>query len=674
MMKKLLLVTMTVLLNVLGASALDYTVREITSVKIEDCSTATHFKYALTIGQNAYNSSGTKYSSTAYVYLYPETHSLPGEYSVYDDTISYDSYIKYGSNANRYFESGTELTITDNKDGSYSISGYVASYSTSSYNYTYTVNKSAGYCIFEVPEIKKTAPTPDYSTEPSKNDFDFGELDAIYARKGDGFIELDLCSEYNTFALGFMTSGDVIPAGTYEISLSGGANSFIASSGLIDEAFPDLSVVQIMDAYFDTDNYFLTSGSVTISYENGGSDMRVTAEVYSSNGSTITVDSSAASPFKVPSSEEYTLTVSSISAVPAEDNSYFGLSIAAKNGDDTCNGYVKINSSTLAGEYDNETLGAWSYFGDTSNFIDGTDAENSVSIVATGNTDEYELNLRLTLQDGNVYIIEDAIFTYSAPAPPSPYESEPEASTFTKTFYSAPYVYDEGDTKGIVTLEFHNGELDTIVLPFCVSEPEDILPGFYGVSESGNPGTLMKSSGRTTVDGVLTDTPCLFTKSLGLSDYAPYYIVGGYVYVKYKNANFINISGELLTANGSLITIEIEGSCADINSKPLPENVMSGLLAGTDGETYMFAYDVTNDEDGAVTVSAIATTSAEIAGFQPEIMYDGAPHNMEYDAETGRCSYTVEDSLTKGDKVVFYINFNSDLGFTNSRKIEYTVE
>lgn len=673
-MKRLLLIAVALLLNVWAAVALDYTVREITSVSVKDISTRTHYEYELTIKQNAYNSSGTQYASTAYIYIHPGSHFLPGTYSVNSNSITTNSYIKFGSNANRYFEGGTELTITDNKDGSYSVSGKVYSSptsSTSSYNYTYKVDSSKGYCIFDVPEIETVKPNSDYSSEPNKKDFDFGGIDMIHAQKINDYIELDICKDNNTFALGFAVSGETIPAGTYNISLDNVSNTVIGSSGLIEGIFPDLSFVQIMDKYFNTDNYYLTSGSVTIAYENNGKDMHVTAETYSHNESKITIDASAANPFYVPEPETYVLDVSNVAYVTdLYDDSFFQLSIGATNNGKTCNGFILINSSTVPGDYDDDDIRNSSYFDNYMNSLK-EDAENYVSIVATGNKEgnmvEYKLNLMLRMYDNNIYVIKDALFSVEEVVEPTPFDDEPEAGdpfTFELNIDAEPYCESEN---GTTVLRFSNSKYDKLVIAFPVSSMDKVVAGTYTIDSSNEEGTVIASPGILNWEYL----PTVVEYGQGFFDSTPYFLTSGTVNVAYKDGK-IFITGNVKSSKGSEITLNVSG-LSPLEEQELPDNAFSGYLLGT-GMNYFLAYDVTTNSNHTVTVSATLVLDEAVLALQPQVVIGTDTFDMSYDDTTGACEFTTTASYSKGNEIE--ISFNLHRSNTNvaTDSFKYTVE
>ncbi len=392
--------------------------------------------------------------------------------------------------------------------------------------------------------------------------------------------------------------------------------------------------------------------------------IKVTGTVTSKKGSQITLDATCDNPFYVPDPETYTLTVSSVAAVFAYDNTYFGLSIGAKNGEKTCNGYVKVLDDEIVGEFGNADLSTNTYFG--SCYLDNTDADNKVSIVATGNENEYKLNLRLRLDDNNIYVIKDAVFTYVAP---TPFDPEPDTpTTIDATFDSEPYIYNEGASKSRIVLEFMSSDGSYIDLAFTAKALADILPCHYLVNDSKAPGTVQASAGRVSGE----DTPSFFAKGIGFFDYNPYYITGGELDVTFLANGMLRITGVLTTAKGSTVNVNISGKNT-VNKNALPENVINGYVLGTDA-TYMFAYDVTTDASGYVTVDATAWTDKTVEGFKPQITIGADTADMSYDATTGACSYKIPSSYSKGDKVKVGVSFTYGARSNKDRTIAYVVE
>ena len=660
-MKKLFLVLSAAFAFCIGASAAnEYTAVINGDVTVTNLSKGTNYMYQLEFKQMG---NGT-YLSDVLMIIYPDGPSIAGTYSLVDGTVDSNSYVYYAGDT-RYvtdFVSGstakrTNFTITDLGNGSYSLDG---AFRTKYYN---TSKKTWNYYYYYYTAADNIFTVDPFKPEPPKGDKTFsGENISAEDYRTWGYVEVDLNANDGTWiALGFPTDTYDVPAGTYEISTSGAKGTIMAATGAMDgyNPLPSYYAPEFGSSAF----YFIVGGQLEVSYDSSH-NMTVSGTAVSGHGSNITISATGLSPFYVPDPETYTLTVSSVAAELAYDNTYFGLSIGAKNGEKTCNGYVKVLDDEIVGEFGNDDLSPNTYFG--SCYLDNTDADNKVSIVATGNENEYKLNLRLRLDDNNIYVIKDAVFTYVAP---TPFDPEPDTpTTIDATFNAEPYIYNEGASKSRVVIEFMSSDGSYIDLAFTAKALADILPCHYLVNDSKALGTVQASAGRVSGE----DTPSFFAKGIGFFDYNPYYITGGELDVTFLASGMLRITGVLTTAKGSTINVNISGKNT-VNKNALPENVINGYVLGTDA-TYMFAYDVTTDASGYVTVDATAWTDKTVEGFKPQITIGADTADMSYDAATGACSYKIPSSYSKGDKVKVGVSFTYGAGSTVSRTIDYVVE
>ena len=635
-MKRLLLI-MAMLIASAGAYALDYTTTiktmSITDTSTKDWSGSDIVSYKIELTQSAVGKSdGKTYNSSAIILIRPATHQLAGTYRIYDATIDYfDSKIIY-SGKERPFGDDTAFTITDNGDGTCTFSGAI--YCTTGHNYFYN-----DYTF--TPDIKKPDP---FESEPAASEFTFEAVNFTgYDQTGAGKLLLDLNTNSGNFAeLCFMTDTYDIPAGTYTISDSGEKGTIAASTGM-DSIFPTPSYVLIFTELFDQYNYFLTSGSVTVSYENG--KMNVSGAVRSAHGSTININATGDDPFDHggPTGRTILLDVSDIQVTV--ESSYFVLSINAKYDDfNYCNGIVRINSTSLVGEYDYEDFYTWNIF--DSSFMDVYSTKHTASVAASGYDNEYIFNCSIVCENGNTYVVENARFTYEKPEPSGPYALEPEASEFTFTADSSPYVIDNTQTERKLILQFFNGNSDIIQIAFAADSEDDILSGSYIIDESMGKGTVCASPGN--VD--YSFQPSYIGVAKGIFDTDPYFLTSGKLIVGFENGN-ITITGKVKSYKGSEITLDIKG--ADPFKHKLPSNILHGYLTGFDA-TYMLAHDINTNPDGTITIEAtIDVDKRGIGSLNPYVEIDGTAYEMDYDLSLGACKFTTSGSYSKGDKLKF---------------------
>lgn len=630
------------------------------------------YKYLLKFDQVGVNSSGTSFSSSVSLVIYPDGPSIAGSYA-YDGgrgNIGSDSFVQYGSNT-RYvcdYNSGsthklTLITITDNKDGSYTISGELRTKQGSNSYYYY-------YFAATDPNNTFTPVAPDpYKDEPAKKDFSINaEHISSYDQTASGRILIDLNTKTSDYLeLCFLTDTFDIPAGKYTIDNSGAKGSIAASTGMGDYLPTNSHIGMFSGSY-----YFLVSGSVTVSYE--GKTMNVSGTVTSGHGSVITVTATGDNPFYKEDPKTFELAVSSVGVKFNDDISKpnFELSIGATNGGNPCNGYIRLYTDTLAGDYDYNSIYAYSYMGKNAsegfNYLDTTSPEHSVKIEATGNPNEYKLNSSLLCEDRNTYIIKDFVFTYT---PPSPYEAESDVkSVFDGTFRSTPYVYDESATNSRIIFNFNSTEA-SIDIAFAAKSKADILPARYPVSTAKTVGTVIASEGRIKVEGYPEDTPSIYGKGSIFEDQQPYYITGGYVDVSFIDGELV-MEGALTTAKGSTIKLDARGANEELSVK-LPANVMKGVIPGT-GKTYTLAYEVVTEDNGCVTVSAYTRCSDGQTAVKPRIKVGEGYVDMVQNGDKPEYSYTTSATYASGTGLSFDMEVICGSGQTETKAIKYVVE
>ena len=76
----------------------------------------------------------------------------------------------------------------------------------------------------------------------------------------------------------------------------------------------------------------------------------------------------------------------------------------------------------------------------------------------------------------------------------------------------------------------------------------------------------------------------------------------------------VRMDGELTTHNGSKISLQAKGKNSFFTN-PLPENVMSGHIEGTEA-TYILAYDVKTGKDSRVYVTVMLMANPSVSGLK----------------------------------------------------------
>lgn len=252
------------------------------------------YKYQLDFAQVGVNrSNGVSYNSTACMILDPLEEGIAGTYRKDDYSMNSNSYVYYDG-AYRYVcdytGKPTEIIITDNGDGSYTISGAFRTKNGSNYYYYY----------FDATDPKNTftpvAPDP-YPEEPEKTNLTLNsnKIDLYDFTYYYGYTEVDILNADNyEMALAFM--GDVygLPEGTYNVASTQGEGTILASTGM-DGSYPNLSYYKAN--YSDV--YFIVGGSLTVSYSQDQTTIYIVGTLMTGHESTIEVNASADNPFYV---------------------------------------------------------------------------------------------------------------------------------------------------------------------------------------------------------------------------------------------------------------------------------------------------------------------------------------------------------------------------------------
>ena len=294
-MKKIFAIISVLTLSlVASAGHYNYNPTEVTSFKIEDISYGSSYCYMISIGQSGYNTSDkTSYTTSAEIYIYPETHSFVGEFVLEDGSLDPYSFIKSGSNT-RYFIEGdtywtsnnaTKITITDEGNGKYIFGGVVIcenSAQTNSYRY-----------VYEDYQFSMGEPDP-YEAEPSEKMNITWSSDALEVYSASGVAPVEMYafkSDWSDIDLLFNVDSYDIPEGDYVISGSGEKGTVQAADGKEVSYMPNPSYFH--NAMYDI--YYLVSGTLTVSYSKG--NMIITGTATTGHGSTIEISLTGPDPF-----------------------------------------------------------------------------------------------------------------------------------------------------------------------------------------------------------------------------------------------------------------------------------------------------------------------------------------------------------------------------------------
>lgn len=290
-MKKIFALISALVISVAAfAGYYNYDPTEITSFKITDESYGNSYSYTIEVIQSGKN--GSWFESEATFYLYPDTHSFVGEFTVADFTLDNYSYVYYNKayryfvDTNSYWSSNnqTKITITDNGDGTYTFGGVVICNNGSNYyRYLYTDYQ------FDLSE-----PDP-FEKEPATQNNWTCTMDNLDVDTAEGATPIDI------YAYDAIKGGDIdlrfnvesydIPAGEYEISDSGANGTILAADGSEVDYYDTPSYYH----NYNYDTYYLVSGTLTVSYSDG--NMIISGTATTAHGSTVEIYLTGKDPF-----------------------------------------------------------------------------------------------------------------------------------------------------------------------------------------------------------------------------------------------------------------------------------------------------------------------------------------------------------------------------------------
>lgn len=301
-MKKIftLICILTLTLNVSAESFYDCYING--SVEFQDLSYTsmgdTIYKYQFQFPQKSYNRSDKKtYDATTTIVLLPLTKGFVGTFTFDgDNTLSTGTEVFVSSN-HRAVKSGASITIADNHDGTYTLSGNIKVGSSNTWNYNFNDPENDP----NNPKNTFTISEPDpFEQEPTtKQTFDVIGKTIQFANYivTDGYIEADIYDNLYTYGLyiAFPTDTMNLPIGTYTVASSQAKGTILASDGF-DGYYAKMSFFDYLTEY---SSYCITEGSIQISFSTDNKSITLTGTLTTGHGSTIHVTATDNNPFYV---------------------------------------------------------------------------------------------------------------------------------------------------------------------------------------------------------------------------------------------------------------------------------------------------------------------------------------------------------------------------------------
>ncbi len=249
--------------------------------------------------------------------LYPAAKSPIGTFSAAGKTIAYvNSYVRkvryQGNNINTMYyceeSSDIALSVRRRDDSTCVLSGSIDAFSQQGVRYTYAIPEFAfPYAAEDTADSTSVDP---YRFEPAKDTTIHFHADVVAMRQRDnGIVNITLNAmadeTYHWIDLNLLSDALVLPAGTYTIDSSGNKGTLTASRGYLAVQHDDPCYVAIRhgEMWGTYTPYYLTSGTLTVSYNSKTDTLFITGECRSKNGSTIYVHAKSYNMLYVPEEE-----------------------------------------------------------------------------------------------------------------------------------------------------------------------------------------------------------------------------------------------------------------------------------------------------------------------------------------------------------------------------------
>lgn len=507
--------------------------------------------YTVTFKTKGYRSS-TTYDYDVTLYL-KNADDIEGVFSVgtaQDELLTTSTIIWTSDGTTRYpvTSSGYPTNLTISK-----VSGFPEKYQISGLWRAAKSTSSTSPYVYNFDTDKPTCYLPPYGLEPEQTTIDFSNASLELTSESDETpLQFSLTSGYYYSALIQFNVSEyaALPAGSYNVA-SSGEGTIMASAGFDANDMPAASYYEDYSDWTPLD-YCITGGSLTIAYSEDQKTMTMSGTLTSAYGSTINVSASGSNPWFVPEPETIDLVVSKVEPTYYSSDGEWILALTATPNnfviDFSAANLVDASISNIEAQYTYVDLGGY----ETSK-MDATKTEvNALSIVATGNPEEYKLNATIVCQNKNTYVMKDVIFTYTAP---TPWDAEPEyvesgieftATSLTKTFSNQKQRF-----------SFQDNDYNRVVLEF--KTPTDVAPT-AGNHTIVNPDVASPANGDVLgSQGYISYTqyPSYY---YNYDEYAYYYFRSGTVNVAYSDDNrTITMTGILTTAHGTEVTFTCTG-------------------------------------------------------------------------------------------------------------------
>ena len=271
--------------------------------------------------------------------LWPATHSAIGTFSAADGTIGYVSSFVHKTKANGSAvdmwyvcqeDSPVSLSIVDNGDSTCTLSGSITA-TRNGTAYTYNIAPF----VFDYYEDESVTPQEDpYRFEPVKDTTIHFTADVIRFRDRGEYIEVtlnEMANEtYDWIELRLLSDTMAMPAGDYTIDDSGSAGTLTASAGYLGSVKGDdpcyVAIRASKEDWGQYTPYYLTSGTLSVSYNALGDTIGITGQAHSYNGSTIHISARGYNMLYVPEEkprepEDVTLAIDTVTVTYLSDQS-----------------------------------------------------------------------------------------------------------------------------------------------------------------------------------------------------------------------------------------------------------------------------------------------------------------------------------------------------------------
>lgn len=451
--------------------------------------------------------------------------------------IAPSSTITWISNSTtRYPVSASSLTISKTGITSYKISGiWYGRQDPNSTNAPYVYDFGSGVYFTYSADPYAAEPT-DISTR-NFTSTEGTEL-SLTSTEGETPIEITIVDNNGSSVfLQFNESSFNIPAGPHSVAATGANGTIKASGGFTSPVSNCVYYYSFGDFY----DYYITGGSLTVSYSDNNSKMTLQGNLITAHGSTIHVDVTNDNPFYV-EAEDIPVTVTAISAsVYSYPNNEIILDITGTSVNGMLDFYVndvKDLDFTLRAT---SPFSAYSYMGD--NYILPNSPENSITITHVSDN-HFTLDATIVCPGQKKYIITNAAFDMDVN---TYWDKEPaQTADFTLT---ASQLVEQTFADNLLSLDFVTADKDYISLAFNVTSDE--LPaGTYTINDTKTISTCLASAGyRDYADQpsyVLTNNP-----------ENVYYLRSGSLTVTNTNGN-LGIHGTAVSYRGTNITLDID--------------------------------------------------------------------------------------------------------------------